>query len=131
LHCLLTTNGQLNDTRGYHIKPTNYTGNMISCIHLNGPCCQILIIVEMLSKKYILINIKTKMCTPKSRFALGVCISTLQICNYCLLLDDYETDHSNTMICRYTSAIFTKYKYQILSRKSIIIAWTIKAVQSF
>ena len=24
LHCLLTTNGQLNDVRGYHIKPTNF-----------------------------------------------------------------------------------------------------------
>jgi len=34
---LLTTNGQLNDTRGYHIQPTNYTCNMISCFRLKGP----------------------------------------------------------------------------------------------
>ena len=58
LHSLMTTNGQLNGTRGYHIKPTNSTCNMISvfsskrpvlvCAWQNNFCqrSQILIIVE-------------------------------------------------------------------------------------
>jgi len=33
----MTTNEQLNDTRGYHIKPTNSTCNMISGFRLKGP----------------------------------------------------------------------------------------------
>ena len=41
LHCLMTTNGQLNDTRGYRIKPTNYTCNMISGFRLKGPCSSV------------------------------------------------------------------------------------------
>ena len=79
LHCLLTTNGQLNDTRGYHIKPTNSTCNMISVFRLIGPCssglgqkkyfsvqsnfnhCR-----KVLSMKIIWINIRTKICTPTS-----------------------------------------------------------------
>jgi len=54
----MTTNGQLNDTHGYHIKPTNSTCNMISGFRLKGLCStvrgkkifcqrsQILIIIE-------------------------------------------------------------------------------------
>jgi len=34
----MATNGQLNDTRGYHIKPINSTCNMISGFRLKGPC---------------------------------------------------------------------------------------------
>jgi len=34
----MTTNGQLIDTGGYHIKSTNSTCNMISCFRLKGPC---------------------------------------------------------------------------------------------
>jgi len=30
----MTTNGQLNDARGYHIKPTSSTCNIISCFCL-------------------------------------------------------------------------------------------------
>ena len=55
LHCLLTTN----DTRGYHIKPTNSTCNMVSCFRLKDHC------QKVLSKKNILINIKTNKGTPK------------------------------------------------------------------
>ena len=58
----MTTNGQVNDTRDYHIKPTNSTCNMISCFCLKGLCvakivCQhspFLIIAEKCK------NIKTK-----------------------------------------------------------------------
>ena len=65
----MTTNGQLNDTRSYHIKPTNYTCNMISCFRLKCPCsfvsnfnyCR-----KVLSMKNIWINIKTNKCTPIS-----------------------------------------------------------------
>ena len=62
---LLTTNGQLNDTHGYHIKPSNSTCNMISCFNLKGLCVakkiffqrsRILIIVEVLTKKNIFLN---------------------------------------------------------------------------
>ena len=73
----MTTNGQLNDTRGYHIKPTNSTCNMISCFDLKGPCSSVrskktVLSVQsnfnycrkVLPKKNILINIKK--CTPKS-----------------------------------------------------------------
>ena len=75
----MTTNGQLNDTCGYHIKPTNSTCNMISCFRLKGPCSSVLgknnclsaqtnfiYCRKVLSKKNILINIKTKKCTQKS-----------------------------------------------------------------
>ena len=34
----MSTDGQLNDTRGYHIKPTNSTCNMISCFHRKPTC---------------------------------------------------------------------------------------------
>jgi len=65
----MTTNGQLNDTRGYHIKPTNSTCSMISGFRLKGPCvtkkflsaqsnfnyCQCR---KVLSMKTILLNIK-------------------------------------------------------------------------
>jgi len=34
LHYLLTTDGQLNDAHGYHIKPTNFTCYMISFFRL-------------------------------------------------------------------------------------------------
>jgi len=37
----MTTNGQLNDTRGYHITPTNSTCNMISCFRLKAPCSSV------------------------------------------------------------------------------------------
>ena len=37
----MTTNGQLNDTRGYHIKPTNSTCNMISCFRLKALCSSV------------------------------------------------------------------------------------------
>jgi len=37
----MTTNGQLNDTRGYHIKPTNSTGNMSSGFRLKGSCSSV------------------------------------------------------------------------------------------
>ena len=77
-HCLMTTNGQLNDTRDYHIKPSNSTCNMISCFLLKGLCSslrgkncyfqhsQILIIVKSVIKENIFINIKAKKCTSKS-----------------------------------------------------------------
>jgi len=35
----IDTNGQLNDTRGYHIKPTNSTCN--SCFRIKGPCSSV------------------------------------------------------------------------------------------
>ena len=35
---LMSTNGQLNDTLCYHIKPTNSMCNVISCFHLKEPC---------------------------------------------------------------------------------------------
>ena len=79
LHCLITTNGQLNDTRGYHIKPTNSTCSMISCFRLKGPCSFVRgpkfvlsaqsnfnYCLKVLSMKNIFINIKTKKYTPKS-----------------------------------------------------------------
>jgi len=79
LHCLMTTNGQLNDTRGYHIKSTNSTCNMISGFRLKGPCSTVRgknmflsaqsnfnYCRKVLSVKTILINIKTKKSTPKS-----------------------------------------------------------------
>jgi len=34
----MTTNGQLNNTQGYHIHPTNSTCKMISGFRLKGPC---------------------------------------------------------------------------------------------
>jgi len=37
----MTTNGQLNDTHGYHITPTNSTCSMISCFRLKGPCSSV------------------------------------------------------------------------------------------
>jgi len=37
----MTTNGQLKDTRGYHIKPTNSTCRMISCFRQKGPCSSV------------------------------------------------------------------------------------------
>jgi len=37
----MTTDGQLNDTRGYHIQPTNSTCNMSSCVRLKGPCSSV------------------------------------------------------------------------------------------
>jgi len=46
----MTTNGQLNDTRGYHIKPINSTCNMISCFRLKRHCSSVY------SKKNILIQ---------------------------------------------------------------------------
>ena len=70
--------GQLNDTRGYQIKPTNFTCNMISCFRLKGPCLsgsekkhffvKFIYCGKWLSKKNICIKLKTKKCTPK--FAL-------------------------------------------------------------
>ena len=71
----MTTNGQLNDTRGYHIKTTNSTCNMISGFRLIGPSgrgfsfsvqsnfnyCR-----KVLSIKIIWTTIITKICTPKS-----------------------------------------------------------------
>ena len=82
MQCLLTTNGQLNDTRGYHIKPINSTCNMISWFSLKGPCLfvrsQILIIVEKCyqRKKYF-DKYKNKNIYVKIRVALGVCFSIL------------------------------------------------------
>jgi len=38
----MTTNGQLNNTRGYHIKPTNFTCHMISGFRLKGSCSSVL-----------------------------------------------------------------------------------------
>ena len=100
----MTTNGQLNDTRGYHIKPTNYTCNMISCFRLKYPCsfvrgktfvlsaqsnfnyCR-----KVLSMKNIWINIETKTSKQKSvlrwKFAsvyvaFDIC-GTLRVC-FCL-----------------------------------------------
>ena len=70
----MTTNGKLNDTRGYHIKPTNSMWNMISCFHLKGPFCQrsqIFIIVEVLSMKNIWINIKTIIFLHKTLCCVG------------------------------------------------------------
>ena len=71
----MTTNGQLNDTRGYHIKTTNSTCNMISGFRLIGTSgrgfffsvqsnfnyCR-----KVLSIKIIWTTIRTKICTPKS-----------------------------------------------------------------
>ena len=37
----MTTNGQLNDTHGYHIKPTNSMSNLISGFRLKGPCSSV------------------------------------------------------------------------------------------
>jgi len=60
----MTTNGQLNDTHSYHIKPTNSTCNMISCFRLKGPCqrSQISIIVEKYFDKYIKTNVRQNPC---------------------------------------------------------------------
>ena len=76
---LMTTNGQLIDTRGYHIQPTNSTYSMNSCFRLKGPCSSVRgknmslsahsnfnYCRKVLSMKNILINIKTKKCTPTS-----------------------------------------------------------------
>ena len=66
----MTTNGQLNNTHGYHIKPTNSTCNLISCFRLKAPCSSarsnFIYCRKVLSMKNSLINIKTKKCTPKS-----------------------------------------------------------------
>ena len=66
-------------TRGYHIKPTNSTCNMISGVRLIGPCSSVRgqntffsvqsnfnYCRKVLSKKNIWINLKTKICTPNS-----------------------------------------------------------------
>ena len=75
----MTTNEQLNDTHGYHIKPTNSTGITISCFGLKALCLSVggktfflsaqsnfNYCRKVLSMKNILINIKNKKCTPKS-----------------------------------------------------------------
>jgi len=65
----MTTNGKLNDTHGYHIKPTNSMWNMISCFHLKGPFCQrsnFYYCRKVLSMKNIWINIKTIFFTQNS-----------------------------------------------------------------
>jgi len=37
----MTTNGQLNNTQGYHIKPTNSMCSMISGFRLKGSCSSV------------------------------------------------------------------------------------------
>ena len=71
------SNGQLNDTRGYQIKPTNFTCNIISCFRLKGPCssvrdkkhfCQIYLLWKGVIKEKYLHKTKNKKCTPKLVF---------------------------------------------------------------
>ena len=84
----MTTNGQLNNTRGYHIKPTNSTCDMISGFRIKGSCSSVLskitffvsaVKFKLLSKSVI--NEKyfdkygNKKMYAKIRFALGVCVS--------------------------------------------------------
>jgi len=84
----MTTNGQLKDTRGYHIKPTNSTCRMISCFRQKGPCSSvrgnifnffIYIFLKLLSKSVIheiyFDKYKNKKMYAKFRVALGVCFS--------------------------------------------------------
>jgi len=73
----MTTNGQLNDTCGYHTKPTNSTCNMIFCFRLKANIFFVSA-VKLLSMEIILIIIETKM-YAKIRVALGVCFSIYSI----------------------------------------------------
>ena len=81
----MPTNGQLNDTRGYHIKPTNSTCNLISCFRLKGRSLsvrdknyfqrsQILLSKSVIKEKYFY-KYKNKKMYAKISVALGVCFS--------------------------------------------------------
>jgi len=113
----MTTNGQWNGTRGYHIKPTNSTCNMISCFHLKGPCsfvrgqkiflsaqsnsnyCQ-----KALSMKNIWITIKKQNNLRKNPCCVG---SLLQ---YTCIRSQYKVNLSNDKAELYEKTVNSKLK---------------------
>ena len=76
----MTTNGQLNDTCGYHIKQTNSTCNMNSCFRLKGPCASVCGNFFSAQPNFNYCRkgfdqFKTRKMYAKICVALGVCIS--------------------------------------------------------
>jgi len=80
----MTINGHLNDTHGYHIKPTNSMCSMISCFRLKGLCLSVRGKNNFLSAQSNF-KYKNKKRYAKLRVALGVCLS---ICK--MLANNYE-----------------------------------------